>query len=96
MLPIVLNEHQVCLFNFYLNEMIHQGMRYQTSLYGLIQTFKVDQRESAYDLACNLAQNSAAVVITIAQNKYSIWLALSATEPLGGKATEFVERQKAS
>ncbi|MBF2028019.1 MAG: hypothetical protein IGS48_14850 [Oscillatoriales cyanobacterium C42_A2020_001] len=84
MLPLVLNEHQVHLFNFYLDGEIHLGMRHGVSLFGLVNTFAVSQRSEAYQCANKLAQAGRSVSITVSRQHYKVWIRLAASEELPG------------
>lgn len=83
MLPIVINEHQGALFNFYFQGEIRQGMRYMNALYGLAHIVQAGYRDAAYDIACQLAASGTSVVITVAKEQYKIWTNLSQLGQLG-------------
>lgn len=79
MLYLVLNEHQVTAFNFYLNDKIQQGMRYGFALYGLAYTFDPEMRLAAYNFAQQLIETDCSVVVTVGKN-YKVWVGLKASE----------------
>lgn len=79
MLYLVLNEHQVTAFNFYLSGKIQQGIRHGTSLYGLAYSFDSDLRLAAYNFAQQLTESGCSVVLTVATN-YKVWVCLNAAE----------------
>lgn len=76
MLPIVLNDHQVHLFNFYMGEKIRQGMRHKDGLYGLAQDFSAQMRLEAYRYASELAASGLPVVMTASAHGYRVWVSL--------------------
>jgi len=82
MLPLVLNEHQVNLFNFYWAGEVRIGMRHGTSLYGQVSTFARSQRAEAYHCANQLAQAGRSVTITVSHHHYKVWVCLRACETL--------------
>lgn len=79
MLYLVLNEHQVTAFNFYLNDKIQQGIRHGSALYGLAYAFDSDLRLAAYSFAQQLAESDCSVVVTVGKN-YKVWVGLNARE----------------
>lgn len=79
MLYLVLNEHQVTAFNFYLDGKVQPGIRQGTSLYGLAYTFDTDLRLAAYSFAQQLAESGCSTVVTVGQT-YKVWVRLSAAE----------------
>ena len=79
MLSLVLNEHQVHLFNFYLNGEVRSGMRWGGTLYGLAHSVQTDLRLEAYRFANDLAETGCSVVITVAE-RYKVWVRLNATD----------------
>lgn len=79
MLYLVLNEHQVTAFNFYLNGKVQQGIRHGAALYGLAYAFDSDLRLAAYSFAQQLAESGCSVVVTVSTN-YKVWVGLNATE----------------
>lgn len=82
MFPLVLNEHQVHLFNFYLDGKVRVGMRHGISLFGQVNKFAVSQRTDAYRCANELAQTGRSVSITVSQHHYCVWVRLTAAEAL--------------
>lgn len=79
MLYLVLNEHQVTTFNFYLNNKIQQGMRYGVALYGLAYRFDLEQRLAAYDFAQQLTETGCSVIVSV-DKSYKVWVGLNAAE----------------
>lgn len=79
MLYLVLNEHQVTAFNFYLNGKVQQGMRHGSALYGLAYIFDSDLRLAAYNFAQQLTEVGCSAVVTVEQS-YKVWVRLNAAE----------------
>lgn len=79
MLYLVLNEHQVTTFNFYLNDKVQQGVRHGSALYGLAYTFDSDFRLPAYSFAQQLTESGCSVVLTVGKS-YKVWVRLNAME----------------
>ncbi|OLP19735.1 hypothetical protein BST81_04155 [Leptolyngbya sp. 'hensonii'] len=59
---------------------VQQGMRFNNGLYLLAYTFTVDQRLEAYQYACEIAQSSVALALTVSETGYKVWVNLSANE----------------
>jgi hypothetical protein len=74
-LPLVVNEALVHPFKYW-NEKIQQGIRYNNELYALFQTYSIDERLRAYEMAYEHAEQGAHVCITVSKTRYSIWLNL--------------------
>lgn len=79
MLYLVLNEHQVATFNFYLDDKVQQGVRQGANLYGLAYTFESDLRLAAYSFAQQLAESGCSTMVTVGQT-YKVWVRLNADE----------------
>jgi hypothetical protein len=75
-------EQMVCLFTFYLNGQLCQGMQYANELYALAYEFSPEQRSLAYQKATNLAEQGQTVVITVSSSQYRSWLSLRSLDCL--------------
>ena len=78
--PLVLNDHQVCLFNFYQDGSIKPGMHYGHHLYGEVRKFDAKDRLAAYTLANQVAETGCRAVITVSKHSYQVWVRLHAAE----------------
>ncbi|MDX2242682.1 MAG: hypothetical protein NW224_18495 [Leptolyngbyaceae cyanobacterium bins.302] len=76
MSPIILNEHQVHRFNFYLDGEIHQGIQHNNLLYGLAHIFNDKERLKAYELANSLTEANLRSIVTVS-TRYHVWIQLS-------------------
>jgi hypothetical protein len=76
MLPPVIPEQLIHLFNFYLNGSVQRGMRHNSELYGLLQELDSAQQAKAYQIACDLTEHGAQVAITKSRQRYAIWISL--------------------
>lgn len=73
--PLVLDERLVSLFKYW-NQGIHQGMRHNSELYTLFQTFPVDERLRAYAVGYEQTERGTDVCITVSKTTYCVWLNL--------------------
>ena len=78
MLPVVLSENVVNLFKFYSDGSIREGMRYNNELYGFARELSGSHRLTAYQIACELAEQGTPVVVTASDDRYAIWICLRA------------------
>ncbi|HEY9615361.1 MAG TPA: hypothetical protein V6C64_00875 [Microcoleaceae cyanobacterium] len=74
--PLVVREQQVALFKFYMAQMICEGMTHNNELYQLIKVFSPKERLEAYRFGCELILQGAPVVITVSQQRYTVWASL--------------------
>lgn len=88
MLPLVLNEKSVYLFKYW-NQGIQQGMRYNNQFYRLSQTFTIEGRLTAYNLAGELSDNGIMACVTCSPQGYSVWVNLQSL--MAPASQEFVE-----
>lgn len=76
MLPLVLHEKLIHPFNFYWDDCVRTGMRYESELYELAEIFEPKSRLKAYQIACELADQEVLSVITVSPTKYRVWVSL--------------------
>jgi hypothetical protein len=76
MLYSVLNETDVCLFNFYLNGSMQQGMRLKLALYEEAHLFSTNNRLQAYSFAAQLSDIGCLPVVTVSTMGYRVWVNL--------------------
>jgi hypothetical protein len=76
MLPILVYESFISLFNFYHDGRVQQGMSYNKSLYRLLKTYELNKRLQAYSLGISLSQQHRGIVITVSHRHYKVWLEL--------------------
>lgn len=74
----VVSESLVQPFNFYLQGQIRQGMQHNSDLYGLLEEVSPKQRLKLSKLAESLSNQSQAIVITDASDRYRVWVNLKA------------------
>jgi hypothetical protein len=75
-LPQILLESQLHLFRFWFNDSLQDGLHYQNDLYYRVRTVRADQRTRLYHLACRLAKRHAGIVVSAADDRYSLWINL--------------------
>jgi transcriptional regulatory protein LevR len=76
MLPPVIPEQLIYLFNFYLNGCMQRGMRHNSEIYCLLQEMDSAQQSKAYQIACDLTEQGSQVAITKSKQRYAIWVNL--------------------
>lgn len=81
MLPIVIYEDLVRLFNFYHDGAVRQGMSYRSRLYKLVRVEDANHRPQAYCFACGIAHQRVATVVTVSMQQYKVWVEVSAPIP---------------
>ncbi|MEO1591827.1 MAG: hypothetical protein AAFU71_11115 [Cyanobacteria bacterium J06632_22] len=72
-LPIVVNENQVKIFNFYQQGNIYQATVFRRRLHKLVRLFDLASRTAAYTLGYALAENDDGVLITVGLDGYKVW-----------------------
>ena len=80
MLPVVIYEPSIRLFSFYFEGNIYQGMSHQGKLYKLTKSFEAKERLKAYALGCEISNRDHHVAITVSDEKYRVWVDLSAKD----------------
>jgi hypothetical protein len=76
MLPILVPEHQICIFSFYFGGKMHKGTCHAGELYCKLEDFDISQRAKVYELGCKLANAGNQVMISSASRRYRIWVSL--------------------
>jgi len=74
--PMTIIEAQVNRFKFYFNHEICVGMTYANELYGIVREFSPNMRLEAYRLGCTLRQQGFAILISVSNFQYSVWINL--------------------
>jgi hypothetical protein len=69
-------EYTGTLFRFYQAGQIHEGMRYENELYGLVQVFKVEYRLRSYQIILALTEQRIPFILAVSKSRYSIWVSL--------------------
>ncbi|MEL6138891.1 MAG: hypothetical protein AAFQ61_06405 [Cyanobacteria bacterium J06626_23] len=78
-LPIVVNENQVKVFNFYQQGNIYQATFFRRKLHKLVRLFDLASRTAAYTLGYALAEKNDTVLITVGLDGYKVWTDLRST-----------------
>ncbi|MDX2229753.1 MAG: hypothetical protein NW220_08950 [Leptolyngbyaceae cyanobacterium bins.349] len=73
--PPIVSEALVHKFTYW-NHQIRTGMRYGAELYTLLQSYPIEERLKACDVACEQTANGIEVCITASKTTYSVWLSL--------------------
>jgi hypothetical protein len=73
---MLLAEQLVEPFNFYFGGAVRQGIRHGSELYGLTHEFNLRTRSKAYQTACELMNQTTAVIMTASETRYAIWVNL--------------------
>lgn len=76
MLPQILPENQLRVFKFWFYDGTQDGLHYQNELFYRARTVEANQRARLYQLACRLSDRNANVVISAAEDSYSLWISL--------------------
>ncbi|MBF2027642.1 MAG: hypothetical protein IGS48_12875 [Oscillatoriales cyanobacterium C42_A2020_001] len=71
--PLLISENLVSFFKFWLDEQVHDGMRWGHELFHQYESFDKSQRQQAYSFAWALAERGVQVVITASQSNYRVW-----------------------
>lgn len=79
-LPAFINSDQACLFNFYHDGVMQQGICYGANLYGLAYAFTQQDQLNAFHFASQLLATGCQAVITLSKQKYQVWVRLHANE----------------
>jgi hypothetical protein len=74
-LPPIVNEAIVQKFTYW-DAQLHPGMRYGVDLYALLQSYRIEERLKACDIACEHTARGTKVCITASKTTYSVWLEL--------------------
>ena len=75
-------EDCVSPFVFYLNDQLHQGIRYAGELYGLVDEFRIHQRLAAYQSVSELIEQGNDVLMTVSAAYYRSWINLRSPDCL--------------
>ncbi|OLP19748.1 hypothetical protein BST81_04230 [Leptolyngbya sp. 'hensonii'] len=73
---LLINEHLVSQFKFWMDGQIQSGMRYRHLFFRLVHQFDNNQRHHAFELAWQVALPGEQVVITTTGKQYKIWAEL--------------------
>ncbi|MBD2035835.1 hypothetical protein H6F86_30740 [Phormidium sp. FACHB-592] len=76
MYPSVASEQLIHRFKFWADGMIQTGMSHGHHLYRQIASFSMLQRQQAYSLGIDLVQQGQTVMLTHAEDSYTVWVAL--------------------
>ena len=87
MYPAVAAERLIHRFQYWTDGRLQTGMRQGYDLYRQVATFPTIQRQQAYHLGTDLAQQGQAVVLTHAEDGYIVWVALRSTLPAQAERT---------
>ncbi|NJL55876.1 hypothetical protein HC928_12300 [bacterium] len=73
--PSVVNEVLIYKFTYW-NQSLKTGMRYGNELYTLFQSYSIEDRLKANDVAYEHISKGIQVCITVSKTHYTIWLNL--------------------
>lgn len=76
MLPLLLSHELVHAFKFWHNGELHEGMSSGKDLYRLQAKFYPQERQRAFQVATELAQQGLQVCVTCLRTEYKIWVSL--------------------
>jgi hypothetical protein len=76
MLPKVLPESKVQVFKFWFNGVLQDGTHYYNELYYRALSVNADQRTRLYHLACKFSEQKAEALVSVANDKCSLWISL--------------------
>ncbi|MEO1095134.1 MAG: hypothetical protein AAFX01_09560 [Cyanobacteria bacterium J06638_28] len=72
-LPKVVFEREVQLFKFWFNGALQEGIHFANELYYRLQEKPAPLRSRLYQIGCRLSRNGADVVLTISDDRCSLW-----------------------
>jgi hypothetical protein len=72
-LPLVIDEKNVFIFEYWFDGALRQGLYYRNELFSRVATFDIRQRPQVYQFGCTLAQKNALIVLTCSQSACSLW-----------------------
>ncbi|WP_216351429.1 hypothetical protein [Leptolyngbya sp. 'hensonii'] len=75
MLPLLVDEEDIFIFKFWLDNNIQDGMLYRNELFRRLREYDIAQRPQVYHLGCKLSQK-ALIVLSFTENKCSLWASL--------------------
>ena len=76
MYPSVASEQLIHRFKFWADGVIQTGMSQGDNLYRQVASFPILQRQQAYSLGIDLTQHGQTVMLTHAEDSYTVWVAL--------------------
>jgi hypothetical protein len=76
MLPLVLSHELVHPFKFWHNNELHEGMCSGKELYRLVEKFGTSDRQKAFGLAVQLAEQGSQICVTCLRAEYCVWVSL--------------------
>jgi hypothetical protein len=71
-----LTEAEHLRFYFLQNKKPQEGMRYDNRLYGLVQSFRIEQRFQAYQLAWALSEQKVPSLLMVSKERYTVWVCM--------------------
>jgi hypothetical protein len=78
-LPLVIDEENVFIFEYWFDGTLRQGMYYHNELFSRVATFDIHQRPQVYQYGCKLTQRNALIVLTCTPSTCSLWGSLRST-----------------
>jgi hypothetical protein len=76
MLPKVLRDSQIQIFKFWFDGALQDGTHYRNELYYRALSVETHQRMRLYHLACKFAKQGAETLVTLSDNRCSLWISL--------------------
>lgn len=76
MLPKVLPESQIQVFKFWFNGALQDGTHQYNELYYRALTVEGVKRTRLYHLACKLSKQQADALVSVADDRCSLWISL--------------------
>jgi hypothetical protein len=73
---LTIEESAYLRFYFLQNQQTQEGIRYGNRLYGLVQSFPVEQRFQAYRLAWALSEQKIPSLLTVSEARYVVWVCM--------------------
>lgn len=72
----IVKEQDAYFFKFFMNDSIHEGMRYQNKLYGLLCEFNIENSVVGAGFDYKQILKDSPVVISISNYRYKVWISL--------------------
>ena len=81
MFPLMLSHELVHPFKFWYENELHEGMCSGKELYRLVEKFGGHERQKAFGLAVQLAEQGSQVCVTCMRAEYCVWVSLRSKMP---------------
>jgi hypothetical protein len=81
MLPLVLSHELAHPFKFWYENELHEGMCSGKELYRLVEKFAGHERQKAFGIAVQLAEQGCQICVTCMRAEYCVWVSSRSKTP---------------